>query len=268
MKIITADERLAESGAPKILIGGVPGVGKTSLMRTLIPENTLFWDAEAGGLSVKDVPVDTVRARSWKEFRDLACYLGGPNPNLGDDKPYSAAHYDAVVSEFGDGQELDKYTTYFVDSITVAARVCLAWAQQQPEAYNAAGAQDLRGAYGLLGREMISWISQLQHTKEKNVVMVGILEQTVDDFKRSHWGLQIDGQKAAKEIPGIVDEVLALHMVQFEGDDAPTRSFICTPEAGLEHIKGTFPLKDRSGLLDAYEPPDLGALIKKLGGTL
>lgn len=266
MKIITADERLAERGAPKILIGGRSGVGKTTLLKTLNPETTLFWDLEAGDLAVKNVPVDAVRARTWKECRDLACFLGGANPNLTEDKVYGEKHYAHVVSEFGDAGQLEKYATYFVDSVTVAARLCLVWAQQQPEAYNAQGAPNLLGAYGLLGREMISWVTQLQHAKTKNVVMVGVLEETIDDFKRSLWGLQIDGQKAAKEIPPIVDEVLALHMVTFEGDDEPTRVFLCSPEVGNEHVRGTFPLKDRSGVLDAYEPPDLGKLIRKLGG--
>lgn len=268
MKIITADERLAERGAPKILIGGVSGVGKTSLLRTLNPERTLFWDLEAGDIAVKDVPVDAVRARTWKECRNLACFLGGPNPNLDDNtKVYSQAHYDAVIEEFGDSDVLNKYDTYFIDSITVAARLCLSWAQQQPEAFNTAGAPDMRGAYGLLGREMIAWTTQLQHAKTKSVVMVGVLEQTIDDFKRAHWGLQIDGQKAAKEIPPIVDEVLALHMVQFEGEDKPTRCFVCSPEGGRLHVPGIFPLKDRSGMLEEYEPPHLGNLIRKLGGV-
>ena len=61
MKIISADQRLAEKRGAKILIVGPTGVGKTSLLRTLDPARTLFVDIEAGDLSVLDVPVPTIR---------------------------------------------------------------------------------------------------------------------------------------------------------------------------------------------------------------
>ena len=102
MKILTADERLAEKSGAKILIVGPSGIGKTSLLRTLSAEmlaTTLFIDVEAGDLAVADLPVASVRPRQWSECRDLACVLGGPNPALPTTVAYSEAHYNEVVKE-------------------------------------------------------------------------------------------------------------------------------------------------------------------------
>ena len=65
MKIISADERLREQRGAKVLIVGPTGVGKTSLLRTLDPERTLFVDIESGDLAVLDFPVPTIRLDDW-----------------------------------------------------------------------------------------------------------------------------------------------------------------------------------------------------------
>jgi hypothetical protein len=57
--------------------------------------------------------------------------------------------------------------------------------QGQPQAYSEkTGKPDSRGAYGLMGQEMIGWPTHLQHTRRKNVWFVGILNEALDDFNR------------------------------------------------------------------------------------
>ena len=56
MKIISADERLAEKRGAKVLLVGPTGVGKTSQLRTLDCPRTSFIDIEAGDLAVLGLP--------------------------------------------------------------------------------------------------------------------------------------------------------------------------------------------------------------------
>ena len=166
LPIVSADERLAERRGIKGCIFGKSGIGKTSLLWTLEPAATLFMDLEAGDLAIDGWTGDTIRPRTWSECRDFAVFIGGPNPALRDDQAYSGAHYEAVAGRFGDPAALDKYQTLFIDSITVAGRLCFQWCAGQPKAVaERSGKPDLRGAYGLHGQEMIAWLTHLQHTR-------------------------------------------------------------------------------------------------------
>ena len=258
LPIITADQRLAERRGVKGVLVGKSGIGKTSQLWTLKPSATLFFDLEAGDLAVEGWAGDTVRPRTWQECRDFAVFIGGPNPALRDDQPYSQAHFDAVCQRFGESSSMDKYDTVFVDSITVAGRLCLQWCKGQPQAFSEkTGKPDSRGAYGLMGQEMIGWLTHLQHTRRKNVWFVGILNEALDDFNRRVFSLQGDGSKTGLELPGIVDEVVTL--TELKSDDGSSyRAFITQTLNPYG-----YPAKDRSGQLDLQEPPNLRALIDK-----
>ena len=262
LQIITADQRLAEKKGHKIVVCGSSGVGKTTLARTLNPDTTLFMDLEAGDAAIEGHPIDVVRPRTWTECRDLACFLGGPNPSIAEDQPYSQAHYDYVAQLYGDGGDVwQKYDTLFVDSITVAGRLCFQWCLQQPETRSdRSGKLDTRAAYGMHGREMMSWLTHIQHIREKNVIFVGILDEITDDYGRKQYGLQIEGSKTGRELPGIVDELITMTILS--GDHGQYRAFVCQPlnEWG-------YPAKDRSGRLDTLEEPHLGKLMEKMSGV-
>jgi hypothetical protein len=259
MKIISADQRLAERRGAKILIAGPSGVGKTSQLRMLDPATTLFLDVEAGDLSVQDVPVDTLRLNDWTAARDSACRIGGPNPSYSPTACYSQAHFDAIG---GPLDNLDKYETLFVDSITAVSRLSFRWAEQQPEAFSErSGKKDTRSTYGLHGREMIAWLNQLQHARGMNVVFVAILEKVTDEFNVATWQLQMEGAKTSRELPGIVDEILTMQWIDFGDGTAPARAFVCTSPNPWG-----YPAKDRAGRLEQIEQPHLGKLISKLVG--
>jgi hypothetical protein len=258
MQIIKADQRLIEQRGVKLLIVGPAGVGKTSLLRTLDPARVLFIDVEAGDLSVLDLPIDTVRTDDWATARDIACRIGGPNPSFSPTACYSQAHFEGVGGAL---ENLDKYDVIFVDSITAISRLSFRWAEQQPEAFSErTGKKDTRSAYGLHGREMISWRHQLQHARGKSVIFVAILEKVTDEFNRVEWQIQLEGGKTGRELPGIVDQIITMQWIDF-GDGTPARAFVCTSPN-----RWSWPAKDRSGRLEQVEKPHLGELIAKLTG--
>jgi hypothetical protein len=260
MRIISADERLREHRGVKVLMMGPPGVGKTWQLRTLDPARVLFLDVEAGDLAVQDLPVDTLRCDDWPTARDFAVRIGGPNSSYPPISCYSQAHFEAVGGAL---DNLDKYDTLFVDSITAISRLSFRYAEQQPEAFSErTGKKDIRGAYGLHAREMIAWLHQLQHTRGKHVIFVGILERVTDDFKVATWQLQMEGARTGRELPGIVDQIITYQFLDFGDGKPPMRGFMCTSPNPWG-----YPAKDRSGRLEQIEPPDLGRLLSKLTVT-
>ncbi|WP_353272096.1 ATP-binding protein [Wolbachia endosymbiont (group B) of Apomyelois bistriatella] len=260
MKIINSKERAKMVTGVKIVIFGPYGIGKTSLLKTLDESTTLCLDFEAGLLAVQDWKGDSTEIRTWSQARDIACLIGGPNPALKSDQAYSQKHYEHVCSKHKDLlSEISKYRSIFIDSITVASRLCLLWARMQPECFSdRSGKEDKRAAYGLLAQEMMAWLNQFQHIRDKDIIIVGTLGQYLDDCNRSIWLPQCEGAKTASEIPGIVDEVIS--MVGIKKDDGTEkRSFVCQTINSWG-----YPAKDRSGCLNMVEEPHLGKLLTKI----
>ena len=269
LAIITADQRLAEKNAKTTMaIFGPSGVGKTSLLKTLAPESTLCIDLEAGMKSVQDWPGDSIPIRAWPDAVDIACLIGGIDPAADASAFFSEGHYHHVAEAYPDLVRLIAQKRYvFVDSITDLTRQCMGWAKTRPESFSEkTGKPDVRGTYGLLAREVIALLKHLQHAPARTVIFVGILERVVDDFNREQWQPQMEGGKAARELPGIVDQVLSMSLFEKDGDGwrhepakGQARRIVC--RSGNPY---GLPAKDRSGRLEVTEPPDLGALLAKI----
>ncbi len=263
LTIMSAGQRVSETKGITGCIFGKSGIGKTSLLWTLPAKKTLFIDLEAGDLAIEGWQGDTIRPRTWQACRDIAVLIGGANPALSDEQPYSQAHYDSTCQQFGDVSVFDKYETLFIDSITVAGRLCFHWCKAQPQAFSErSGKPDMRAAYGLHGQEMLAWLTQLQHTRHKHIWFVGILDEKVDEFNHRFFQPQIEGSKTGLELPGIVDEVITMADIT-TSDNQTYRAFVC--HTINEH---GYPAKDRSGRLSDIEEPHLGKLMQKIAGQV
>jgi hypothetical protein len=270
LRIVTADERLsAAANKTTMALFGPSGVGKTTLVKTLPHETTLCVDLEAGMKSVQDWPGDSIPIRCFEDAIDLACLIGGVNPAADPNGYFSAAHHQHLVGAHPDlVRLLAGKSIVFLDSITDLTRQAMAWAKTRPEAFSdRTGKPDTRGAYGLMAREVIGLLKHLQHAPGKSLIMVGILERVTDDLGRVSWQPQMEGGKAGRELPGIVDQVVSMALFSRDAQGAPVHD----PERGTERrlvcrTANSFglPAKDRSGRLDETEPPDLAALLRKI----
>lgn len=272
LRIVSADERLSAAGAKTTMaIFGPSGVGKTSLLKSLPPAETLCIDLEAGMKSVQDWPGDSIPVRTFADALDIGCLVGGVNPSADPSGFFSEAHYQHLRESYPDlVQMIAGKRIIFVDSITDLTRQAMAWAKTRPEAFSdKTGKPDTRGAYGLLAREVIGLLKHLQHAAGKTVIFVGILERVTDEFNRTTWQPQMEGGKAGRELPGIVDQVITMSLFardkdgwRHEPERGEDRRLVC--RAGNPF---GLPAKDRSGRLDVTEPPDLGALLSKINAT-
>jgi hypothetical protein len=272
LRIVTADERLsAAMNKTTMAIFGPSGAGKTTLLKTLPPDKTVCIDLEAGLKSVQGWRGHSVPVREFADALDVACLIGGINPAAEANSFFSAAHHEHVTQAYPELNSLfATKSIVFVDSITDLTRQAMAWARSRPEAFSEkTGKPDTRGAYGLLAREVIGLLKHLQHAPGKTVIFVGILERITDDMNRTTWQPQMEGGRAARELPGIVDQVVTLSLFAEDGDgwrhdpDRGTlRRLVC--RAGNPF---GLPAKDRSGHLDVTEPPDLQALLSKINHT-
>ena len=271
IEIVTAEQRRsAAHNKTSLAIFGPPGVGKTSLLHTLPAAYTLCIDIEAGMKSVQQWDGASAPITDFRDFQDLVALIGGPDPALAPHQWYSQAHFNHAAQLYA-GTAIEQHVksrpVLFVDSITDLTRIAMTFAQQQPEAFSEkTGKPDIRGAYGLLAREVIRSLKHLQRARGKTVIFVGVLERVIDDYNRVAWLPQMEGSKAGRELPGIVDQVCSMQFfsrdengVPLLDESASERLLVC--RSGNPY---GLPAKDRSGQLDVVEAPDLGALLTKI----
>lgn len=118
--------------------------------------------------------------------------------------------------------------------------------------------KDPRQAYGAMQEQMADIVRAFRDISGKNVYMSAKLEKTQDEQGRILYGPSMPGNKVGQALPYFFDEVLALR-VEKDAEGNTQRALMCDSD-------GLWLAKDRSGKLAAWEAPDLGAIIAKIGG--
>jgi phage nucleotide-binding protein len=146
--------------------------------------------------------------------------------------------------------EAKSYKSVALDSISEIAEVCLNTEKK--------ATKDPRQAYGAMQEQMADIIRAFRDLPGRHVYMSAKLEKTQDEMGRVLYAPSMPGNKTGQALPYFFDEVLALR-VEKDGDGATQRALMCDSD-------GLWLAKDRSGKLDAWEAPDLTAVIAKIGG--
>ena len=120
---------------------------------------------------------------------------------------------------------------------------------------------DGRQAYGKLQEKLGDLIRGFRdNLPGRNVFFSAKMEKLQDDKGAMLFAASLPGNKTSQSLPYFFDEVLAMRL-ELNKVGEPIRMLMCSPD-------GTWSAKDRSGVLDTWEAPDLGAIIKKINGVV
>ena len=145
-----------------------------------------------------------------------------------------------------------KYKSICLDSISEIAEVVLTDEKNKEK--------DPRKAYGNMQDVMTDVIRAFRDLSGRNIYFSAKQERVQDESGRLLFGPSMPGQKLAQQIPYLFDEVFSYQVVK-DTNGVPTRMLLTQPD-------GISVAKDRSGKLDMFEAPDLGAIINKIKGEV
>ena len=149
-----------------------------------------------------------------------------------------------------ESDEAKQYQSVALDSISEIAEVVLNAEKK--------ATKDPRQAYGAMQEQMADIIRAFRDLPGRHVYMSAKLEKTQDEMGRVLYAPSMPGNKAGQALPYFFDEVLALR-VEKDSEGVTQRALMCDSD-------GLWLAKDRSGKLEAWEAPDLGAIITKMQG--
>ena len=163
----------------------------------------------------------------------------------------SMADLNEVYSWLTSSDEAKKYKSVALDSISEIAEVVLLAEKKT--------AKDARQAYGEMADQMADLVRAFRDLPGKHVYFSAKVEKAQDEMGRILYAPSMPGNKFAQQMPYFFDEVLALRM-ELNSEGEIQRAFMCGSD-------GIWTAKDRSGQLSPWEEPDLGAIIRKIGGA-
>lgn len=150
-----------------------------------------------------------------------------------------------------DSKDAADFMTVCLDSISEVAEVVLAAELRK--------SKDGRAAYGEMNSTMAELIRAFRDLPGRHVYMSAKLEKSQDEMGRMLYGPSMPGKSLTQQLPYFFDFVFPLR-VERDADGTAQRALMTDGD-------GLWLAKSRSHRLDAWEAPDLGAIIKKIVGS-
>lgn len=230
-------ESLTRMNGVKLCIYGKPKTGKTMLCGTA--PNPVIISAERGLLSLRKDPA--TRNLPAVEIHTLA--------------QFDEAHRWSIESA-----EAKQFDTICLDSISELAEVCLIeekikTLQSTPKGKKPNGFEP----YMELSQHIMSVFRSYRDHAHKNVLFIAKEEWDKDEVSgSSQFRPTMPGRELTKQLPYMLDEILQL--VRFADPNGAPYNYLRTT-ADNQNVAG-----DRSGKLDAWEQPNITAIINKILG--
>jgi phage nucleotide-binding protein len=175
----------------KLLVYGLSGAGKTSLIKTL--PSPIILSAEGGLLSLSGSDIPFIEIGSIHDLKES---------------------YDWLTQS----QEAAQFQSVAIDSISEIGEVVLNKEKKD--------SKDPRQAYGSMQEVMQDVIRQFRDLPSKNVYMTAKLEKAQDEVGNMLYYPSIPSNKAAQGLPYFFDEVLALR-VEKDNEGNTHRALMC-----------------------------------------
>ncbi len=222
-------DTVAMNGA-KVLVYGAPDAGKTTLLATA--PTPFIMSAEKGLLSLRRVRVPYAEITSYANFADLWAWIKT-------------------------SKEARKFQTFGIDSVTEIAQVCIA--DLLAGTNGVTKIKHGEAAYGEMQTNIAAILREMRNFDGPNFVFN--FKQAWQEDKATgttFYTPTVPGRLLVQDLAYLFDEVFWMH--KFTGADGKQWRGLQTQA----DFRAT--AKDRSGMLDTIERPDLTYVFNKMMG--
>jgi phage nucleotide-binding protein len=159
------------------------------------------------------------------------------------------ASYQQLISTLKDLKENDhKYKNIFIDSLTELGQQLFTSMKPNYEK------SQMFGLYADYSDQITATLKALRGLTKYNIYLTA-LDKSVENGINVEISIDLIQKSLAKRIPALFDEVFYMQVVEHEGE----KKRVLATDNSIQ----TF-CKDRSGKLNTYELPDLGAINNKI----